>query len=782
MMSTITRLVSPTVALVALFASVPPWQLARADEANYDVSSESEVRCVALTGDSRKLAVLGSGSNGSATLVVWDLTKGTSRAVRIEGSPSATSSQLAFSPDERCLIYTDFDRFQLFDTTTLASTLTGKGQRVHRVMNGLLMSSDMDHPQGQMHVYQLNASLNRKSFDLPRAVGNNATQAAAGDISADGTAVAFSVGNVIRVLDPGNSKTRPDITASGPVQQLALSPDGLRLAVWCKTEGPAINLYDWTDIHSLPQLTARIDLSRELDSRTQFDFPVGMRFLDQSGLCIGSHSLIGIWDLGQKKFTDIDPVRGATSGFSMVDLSPDFITLNHMALKLDESRRRFVGQLLRNDKDGDPWDSPIRLTHSRSGDRMAYALNGRTVAVRELIPSTETPQLLSSVLHLPNLASSKCMLISDDGAIVGIGGNTTTELQFFYETGTGKRLAAEMGRLGSREASFVPDSRLQFVRKLPVVFINSEKRQVLFLNAAALSVKPGRSQRESIVRPIPSQWVFRPLDGGPDTQAGLKSPDPLLRNGGTASRVFRWRGERYAFVAETQVPKPKRYPGERVQQLSLVDAESGEVIFNLADEAVAPTFDRGRALPQLGILVSSDGTKAVVPMDKGDLLLWDLETGKPLDCLLKYEFHIGGSYLGFSGSGRYLCAATTSKAHDQQGRQQLELLDLETGMLLPPIMAGPTKNHRILEISPTEPRYLTHSGDGTLAWRDLLTGRLISRLPPHSCRVGNAAFSADGKILGTISGESEVRFWKTSEPVPLREEIVPKALRTTPAR
>lgn len=101
---------------------------------------------------------------------------------------------------------------------------------------------------------------------------------------------------------------------------------------------------------------------------------------------------------------------------------------------------------------------------------------------------------------------------------------------------------------------------------------------------------------------------------------------------------------------------------------------------------------------------------------------------------------------------------------------------MNTGTVSPPIMVGPTKHHRIVAISPTEPRYLTHSVDGTLAWRDLLTGRLISSPAPHSCRLNNAAFSADGSVLGTISHESEVRFWKTPKSEALGEHPNVKSL------
>lgn len=768
-MSPLSRLLLPVVALLALFAPVLPRQLACADEANFEITATSDVRSVALSGDGRSLAVLGYGPERSSSLVLWDLSKESSRSVNVEGTPNSVRCQLAFSADDKYLIYSDVDRFKVFDVTTLAVVVNGKGQRPLRLVDGVLLTADVDQSQGQMHLHGLNAAVKPKSFGLPRTVGNNATQVVAADISDDGSAIAFAVGNVVRVLDPRNDQSRPDLTASGPVLHVALSQDGQQLAVWSKVEGPEIALYNCSDVNSLPQLVARIDLKRVVDVRTKFDLPIGLRFVDKSGLCIASNTRIGIWDTEQNQFTDIDPVRGAVD-FSIVDLSPEFITLNHISLKLDETRRRFVARLFRNDSDGDPWESPVRLTHSRNGDRIAYASSVRTVAVRQVNPPAETPQLLSTLRHLPNLLDSyvsSVFLFADDGAIAGLGANSTDEIQAFYETGSGKQLAATVGHVYDDGARVRPDTQLLFVRKLPLAFINSEKRQVLFLNAAAFSAPQGRTK----ALPIPSQWNFRPLDGGADAQASLKSPDPLLRNGGTASRVFRWKGDRYAFVAEITVPKPKLNPGKRVNQLTLVDAQTGEVIFNLADEIVAPNFDRRRAFGDRGILVSANGTRAVVPMDKGDLLLWDLETGNRMNCLLRYGQATGESFLDFGGSGQYLCSAAVSTNSQQQGRQQLELLDMNTGMVTPPIMVGPTKNHRIVAISPTEPRYLTHSVDGTLGWRDLLTGRLISSPDPHSSRLKNAAFSADGSVLGTISHENEVRFWKTPksevlEPIP----------------
>lgn len=204
------------------------------------------------------------------------------------------------------------------------------------------------------------------------------------------------------------------------------------------------------------------------------------------------------------------------------------------------------------------------------------------------------PQVLSTIRHLPNLLdsySSSVFLFADDGSIAGLGANSTDAIQAFYEMGSGKQLAATVGQAFDDGARAKPDSQLLFTRQIPLAFINPEKRQVLFLNAAAFSAPQGRTK----AFPIPSQWYFRPLDGGADAQAPLKSADPVLRNGGTASRVFRWKDDRYAFVAETTVPKPRQNPGKRVNQLTLVDAQTGEVIFNLADEIVAPTFDRSHA-------------------------------------------------------------------------------------------------------------------------------------------------------------------------------------------
>lgn len=776
MISPISRLALQAIALVTLLAPFCLQQVACADESHFDVTATSEVRSVALTGDGQSLAVL----DGSSSLILWDLSKESSRLVKVEEALTSVRGQLAFFSNDKYLIYSDVDRFQVFDVTALAVVLNGKGQRPLRLVDGMLLTADVDPSQGQIHLHGLNAALKPKSFGWPRAVGNNATQVAAGDISKDGSAVAFAVGNVVRVLDPRNDHLRPDLTASGPVLYVALSPDGQQMAVWSKVEGPEIAVYKWSDVKSLPQLVARIDLKRVIDARTKFDLPIGLRYVAPSGLCIASNTRIGIWDIEQNQFTDIDPVRGA-GDFSLVDLSPEFITLNHMSLRLDETRRRFVARLFRNDSDGDPWESPVRLTHSRSGDRIAYASNVRTVAVRQVNPPTEIPQVLSTIRHFPNLLdsySSSVFLFADDGSIAGLGANSTDEIQAFYETGAGKRLAATVGQAFDDGARVKPDSQLLFTRTLPLAYINSETRQVLFLNAAAFSAPQARTK----ALPISSQWYFRPLDGGADTQSPLGAADPALRNGGTASRVFRWKGDRYAFVAETKVPKPKLNPGKRVNQLTLVDAQTGEVIFNLADEIVAPTFDRRRAFGDRGILVSANGTRAVIPMDKGDLLLWDLVTGKQMDCLLRYGQATGESFLDFGDSGRYLCSAAVSTDRQQQGRQQLELLDTNTGALFPPIMVGPTKHHRIVAISSTEPRYLTHSVDGTLAWRDLLTGRLISSPDPHSCRLKDAAFSADGTVLGTISHENEVRFWKTPKSEALGDAPKIKTLQAPRAR
>jgi WD40 repeat protein len=174
------------------------------------------VRDVAVSPDGALVA----GSALRNDLRVWDAKTGKQRFKLLGNGAMGGKRRVRFTPDGKRLVAWGDDEFV----------------RVWEVRNGKLLSEHSTRPPGK-----------ESDPDDPFADQMRFMEAAfdAADISPDGTALALSTAKGIRVLDPVTGKERQTLAlGDNRPLDLALSPDGKRVAVACRSKPVQTKLPD----------------------------------------------------------------------------------------------------------------------------------------------------------------------------------------------------------------------------------------------------------------------------------------------------------------------------------------------------------------------------------------------------------------------------------------------------------------------------------------------------------------------------------------------------------
>ena len=227
----------------------------------------------------------------------------------------------------------------------------------------------------------------------------------------------------------------------------------------------------------------------------------------------------------------------------------------------------------------------------------------------------------------------------------------------------------------------------------------------------------------------------------------------------------------------------------RDRRLVLVDVETGEEIhelegheFGLRTHAFSPD---GRQL-LTGSIMFGAGWADVEEVDSGDLILWDVQTGRRLR-----RFEDSGAIFGieFSANGRYAYTTnlykeitrvwelSTGQEIDrffgrvavERGLEEdtlltdLKLVDPATGKVIRSFSGSNQGAAMAMDVSP-DGRYLI-SGDGihnVILW-DYATGEEIRQLPGHTTTVMNAFFSPDGQTAYAAAYAAPVIQWRVAD-------------------
>ena len=169
------------------------------------------------------------------------------------------------------------------------------------------------------------------------------------------------------------------------------------------------------------------------------------------------------------------------------------------------------------------------------------------------------------------------------------------------------------------------------------------------------------------------------------------------------------------------------------KEIRILDTLSGEMINS-------PTLDYGKIK---SVTLDRAGTRAISISEKGDLIVWNVETGA---CIGKSGDHRGAYNSLFSPDGRFVLSKSSS---------DVKLWESATMELI-----GSAQNVQKAFWSKDSLRIALCSNDHMARIWDLTTTELGKPMP-HTKKVMGADFSPDGKLLATTSYDKCLRVWDT---------------------
>ncbi len=186
------------------------------------------------------------------------------------------------------------------------------------------------------------------------------------------------------------------------------------------------------------------------------------------------------------------------------------------------------------------------------------------------------------------------------------------------------------------------------------------------------------------------------------------------------------------------------------------DANNGNLLQDLRYETM------NRALAPTGAQIfSPDGSK-IITTSSAKAIIWDVQSGKPLQILKGHERSINLAF--FSPDGTKVLTASedlTAKYWDAQSGQLLVTFTIDTKKIY--YLAEITDAVFSLD---TKTLYTSTKDNAVFMW-DVSTGKIIRRLDGHTGQVMSIELSTDGKKILTASRDGSARLWDAASGAPL---------------
>jgi WD40 repeat protein len=157
---------------------------------------------------------------------------------------------------------------------------------------------------------------------------------------------------------------------------------------------------------------------------------------------------------------------------------------------------------------------------------------------------------------------------------------------------------------------------------------------------------------------------------------------------------------------------------------------------------------QAHADPYGALALFDGGRKAVTSAEDGNLIVWDLETGRELGRLVGHRDAVQDVVV--FPNGRRAVSASKDRT--------LRVWDLDSGQTLRTLV-GHSDRVSCLALLPDRRRVLSGSWDRTLRLWDVDSGDLLQTLEGHTDRVNDVAVAADGRHALSCSSDKTLGSW-----------------------
>ncbi len=587
-----------------------------------------------------------------------------------------------------------------------------------------------------------------------------------------GSRLAASDGTTIRLWDAASGQETSSLAGhSGPVQCLAFSPDGSRLA----------SASDDTTIKMWDVATGRLTYTLKGHTRQAVDVKFSP---DGSRLASAGFDLkVRVWDVATGLETCNKPIEASSSTAFSPDGSRFALPCNDRTVKVwDTANGRETlsvnGHL-----------SPVRIVvFSSDGARIATGDGDGTIKVWDSMTGRETITIKGHAGLMGSLA------FSPDGsrlASTNFGPEKPGDVKVWDANAGQEKLVLKGHPWAVDRVAFLPDGSrlvsigadgarvwdtttgleilvLRYVARvktvglmIQVAFARDGSRLAYASNdgtVRSVKVSDAATVQKPLTFNVPTGSLMSVAFSPDSTQIASACIDKTLRlwnvvtglptlvlkghTGGVDSVAFSPDGSRLVSAGGEF-----KMPGE----IKVWDAFRGEETMTLA----------GHQGPVNSASFSADGSRIVSAGSDRTVRVWDVTTGRQT---LTLKGHTGSVRIAsFSPSGSRLASASFKVF--QRGSEEVKVWDATSGNELF-MLKGHTGQINSLAFSSDGLWIATASSDGTVKVWDVATGRERYTFSGHSGSVTSVAFSPDGSRLASTGSDSEkpgeVKVWDTA--------------------
>jgi WD40 repeat protein len=535
---------------------------------------------------------------------------------------------------------------------------------------------------------------------------------------------------------------------SGPLNAVAFSPDGRRLA--SASDDRMIRVWDMASGQSVAILKEHSAAVRSVAFS-----PDGRRLASASW-----NQTIRVWDVASGQ--SVATLKGHSDAVLSVAFSPDGRRLasassDRTVRVWDVASGHSVATLKGH-------SAAVRsVAFSSDGRRLASASSDRTIRVWDMSSGQRVATLKGhsdAVLSVAFSPNGRCLASASSDRTIRV-----------WDVSGGQRVATLQGHSAAvRSVAFSPDGRhlasasldrtirvwdVASAQSVATLQVHSEAVWSVAFSPDGLRLASASADQTIRVWDVSSGQSAATLQGHSDVVWSVAfSPDGRRLASASYDQTIRvWDVPSGQSVATLQ--------GHSAAVWSVAFSPDGRRLASASSDRTIRVWDvssgqsmatlQGHSAPVVSVAFSPDGRRLASASEDRTIRVWDVSSGQSMATLQGHSEAVWS--VAFSPDGRRLASASKD--------QMIRVWDVSSGQSVATLQ-GHSAAVWSVAFSPDGRRLASASGDRTIRIWDVSSGQSVATLQGHSDAVWSVAFSPDGRRLASASEDRTIRVWDVS--------------------